>query len=198
MKKIKIDDFRSESFIGLWNIEDNKLCKELINFFEENKDLHIIGTTSGGVDYSVKKTIDITINPKSLKEPKYQIFNKYFEKLNECFEDYKDQYSFLKVMAKKVHIGHFNIQKYLKGDHFSSIHSERTNLSSIHRLFAWMTYLNDVPEGGATHFAHYNLDVQPERGKTLIWPAEWTHAHRGNVVTQGEKYIITGWMHLRL
>ena len=120
MKKIKIDDFRSESFIGLWNIEDNKLCKELINFFEENKDLHIIGTTSGGVDYSVKKTIDITINPKSLKEPKYQIFNKYFEKLNECFEDYKDQYSFLKVMAKKVHIGHFNIQKYLKGDHFSS------------------------------------------------------------------------------
>jgi len=38
MKKIKIDDFRSESFIGLWNIEDNKLCKELINFFEENKD----------------------------------------------------------------------------------------------------------------------------------------------------------------
>ena len=163
MKKIKIDDFRSESFIGLWNIEDNKLCKELINFFEENKDLHIIGTTSGGVDYSVKKTIDITINPKSLKEPKYQIFNKYFEKLNECFEDYKDQYSFLKVMAKKVHIGHFNIQKYLKGDHFSSIHSERTNLSSIHRLFAWMTYLNDVEDGGTTDFKYFDLKIKPQQ-----------------------------------
>ena len=195
MKKIKIDDFRSESFIGLWNIEDNKLCKELINFFEENKDLHIIGTTSGGVDYSVKKTIDITINPKSLKEPKYQIFNKYFEKLNECFEDYKDQYSFLKVMAKKVHIGHFNIQKYLKGDHFSSIHSERTNLSSIHRLFAWMTYLNDVEDGGTTDFKYFDLKIKPQQGKTVIWPSEWNHAHRGSVLNSGSKYIITGWMH---
>jgi len=195
MKKIKIDDFRSESFIGLWNIEDNKLCKELINFFEENKDLHIIGTTSGGVDYSAKKTIDITINPKSLKEPKYQIFNKYFEKLNECFEDYKDQYSFLKVMAKKVHIGHFNIQKYLKGDHFSSIHSERTNLSSIHRLFAWMTYLNDVEDGGTTDFKYFDLKIKPQQGKTVIWPSEWTHAHRGSVLNSGSKYIITGWMH---
>ena len=195
MKKIKIGNFRSESFIGLWNIEDNKLCKELINFFEDNEDLHVIGATSGGVDYSVKKTIDITINPKSLKEPKYQVFNKYFEKLNECFEDYKDQYSFLKVMAQKVHIGHFNIQKYLKGDHFSSIHSERTNLSSIHRLFAWMTYLNDVEDGGTTDFKYFDLKVKPEQGKTIIWPSEWTHAHRGSVLNSGSKYIITGWMH---
>ena len=195
MKKIKIGNFRSESFIGLWNIEDNKLCKELINFFEDNEDLHVIGATSCGLDYSVKKTIDITINPKSLKEPKYQVFNKYFEKLNECFEDYKDQYSFLKVMAQKVHIGHFNIQKYLKGDHFSSIHSERTNLSSIHRLFAWMTYLNDVEDGGTTDFKYFDLKIKPEQGKTIIWPSEWTHAHRGSVLNSGSKYIITGWMH---
>ena len=195
MKKIEIDKFKSESFIGLWNIEDDNLCKDLINFFEENKDLHVIGATSSGVDYSVKKTIDITINPKSLKEPKYQVFNKYFEKLNECFEDYKDQYSFLKVMAKKVHIGHFNIQKYLKGDHFSSIHSERTNLSSINRLFAWMTYLNDVEDGGTTDFKYFDLKIKPEQGKTIIWPSEWTHAHRGSVLNSGSKYIITGWMH---
>ncbi len=58
-----------------------------------------------------------------------------------------------------------------------------------------MTYLNDVQDGGATHFEHQGLDVQPEQGKTLIWPGEWTHAHRGNVVNSGVKYIITGWMH---
>ena len=74
MKKIKIDNFKSESFIGLWNLEDNNLCNQLINFFDENKDLQVVGATSSGVDYSVKKTIDITINPKNLKEPKYQIF----------------------------------------------------------------------------------------------------------------------------
>jgi hypothetical protein len=31
-----------------------------------------------------------------------------------------------------------------------------------------MTYLNDVEDGGATHFLHYDLTVQPEAGKTLI------------------------------
>ena len=58
-----------------------------------------------------------------------------------------------------------------------------------------MTYLNDVPEGGETEFPMYGLKIKPETGKTLIWPAEWTHAHKGAIVVKGNKYIITGWMH---
>ena len=58
-----------------------------------------------------------------------------------------------------------------------------------------MTYLNDVSDGGETEFPYYNLKVTPEKGKTLIWPSEWTHAHRGCIVKKGPKYIITGWMH---
>jgi hypothetical protein len=58
-----------------------------------------------------------------------------------------------------------------------------------------MTYLNDVEDGGSTYFSHYDLDVQPQRGMTLIWPAEWTHAHSGRILNSGVKYIITGWMH---
>ena len=65
----------------------------------------------------------------------------------------------------------------------------------LHRVFAFMTYLNNVNEGGTTDFLYYDLKVRPETGKTLIWPAEWTHAHTGSVVEGGEKYIITGWMH---
>ena len=44
-----------------------------------------------------------------------------------------------------------------------------------------MTYLNDVADedGGSTVFTHYGLEVQPQKGHTLIWPAEWTHAHKG-------------------
>ena len=58
-----------------------------------------------------------------------------------------------------------------------------------------MTYLNDVSEGGETEFPMFGLKVKPEMGKTLIWPAEWTHAHLGAIVKTGKKYIITGWMH---
>ena len=68
-------------------------------------------------------------------------------------------------------------------------------MSSIHRIFAWMTYLNDVDDGGTTDFDYYKVKVKPKMGKTLIWPAEWTHAHRGTVLKGGKKYIITGWLH---
>jgi hypothetical protein len=61
-----------------------------------------------------------------------------------------------------------------------------------------MTYLDDVEDGGETRFHHFGIDVRPERGKTLIWPAEWTHAHSGAVVTKGRKHIITGWVHFPL
>ena len=58
-----------------------------------------------------------------------------------------------------------------------------------------MTYLNDVEDGGTTDFDYYNLKVKPECGKTLIWPAEWTHMHSG-IVANETKYIITGWFNL--
>jgi hypothetical protein len=56
-----------------------------------------------------------------------------------------------------------------------------------------MTYLNDL-DSGHTDFLHYDISIKPEKGKTLIWPAEWTHAHRGQEVLEN-KYIITGWFH---
>ena len=61
-----------------------------------------------------------------------------------------------------------------------------------------MTYLNDDFEGGGTFFSHYDLKITPITGKTLIWPAEWTHAHRGEIVTKGSKFIITGWLNIPL
>ena len=195
MKRLEVKNNENPNFIGNWDLENNELCDQIINFFENNSDLHIKGTTGGGVDESIKKSTDITIQPENLKDKKYDIFNKYFENLHQCFTDYKEQYVFLKTFVKKIHIGSFNIQKYLPGDHFARLHSERTGMSNIHRLFAWMTYLNDVDDGGSTYFSHYDLKIRPEIGKTLIWPAEWTHAHCGQVLNTGVKYIITGWMH---
>ena len=66
------------------------------------------------------------------------------------------------------------------------------------RVLVFMTYLNDDFEGGMTTFNHYDLDVKPVTGLTLIWPAEWTHAHQGQVITKGSKYIITGWLNMPL
>ena len=95
----------------------------------------------------------------------------------------------------QVDIVPFTLQRYSAGGHFQKPHAERMAFGFMHRVLAWMTYLNDVPAGGATTFHHYGIQVRPERAKTLIWPAEWTHVHAGEIVPSGTKYIITGWMH---
>ena len=194
MKRLKLDSDQI-NFIGIWNLENNELCKDIINFFETNIDLQKDGTTGDGKKTELKKTTDINIHPNNLKEEKFVHIKNYIKSLHNCYLDYQEQWPFLKDKINTVDIPTFNIQRYNPGDHFSHIHTERSSLNSLHRVFAWMTYLNNVDDGGKTHFTHYDLKIKPEIGKTLIWPAEWTHAHRGEILNNGVKYIITGWMH---
>ena len=199
MKRLEIinnsDIIKQPNFIGSWNIKNNNLCNDIITYFEENRNLQSQGFTSGGMNTLIKKRTDITIAPKNLDDSKLKSLKNYMNELHKCFQDYNVQWPFLKTMKiKDVDIGAFNIGKYLPGDHFSNIHTERGSLQNAHRVLAWMTYLNDVEDGGATNFSHYNIKIKPEIGKTLIWPAEWTHAHSGEILNSGVKYIITGWM----
>ena len=194
MKKnrIAIEVKKTPSFIGCWSLNDNGLFTNMINFYDNHIDLQRDGETEGGVNIDKKSSTDIAIMPLDLKKPEYSVFNDYFELLFQCFHDYTEQWPFLREL-KDLDIGPFNLQKYKKGDHFSNVHTERTSIRNCDRVFAWMTYLNDVNFGGETHFEHFNMSIKPEIGKTLIWPAEWTHAHSAEIVGE-EKYIITGWI----
>ena len=185
------------NFIGSWMINPLSICDELIAYFESNKNKQKKGTTGLGENINIKNSVDISILPKEIKLPGNEVFEKYFNNLFACYQDYTIQWPFLTNLAENLQIGRFNLQRYQSGQHFQSVHTERFDLSTLHRIFAWMTYLNDVDveEGGSTFFSHYDLEIQPKKGLTLIWPAEWTHAHKGNLLHADSKYIITGWMH---
>lgn len=195
MQRIELAVDKTPHFIGAWQMKDPALCDGIIEFFERNEALQRTGATGAGVNAAIKKSTDITVKPRDLQQASHAILNDYMQELHACYQDYLAQWPFLAGMLKEVDVGDFNIQRYFPSEHFAATHSERTNLGSAHRVLVWMTYLNDVEHGGATRFDYYGLEVKPERGKTLIWPAEWTHAHSGKVVTAGTKYIITGWMH---
>ena len=186
------------NFINSWMIEPLALCDNLIDYFELHKSKQRQGNTFSGVNNAVNKNIkdstDITIHPKDILLPGNEIFNQYFNELFECHKDYISEWTFLKERSENFEIGDFNLQRYVPGQHFKSLHTERFSLDSLHRVFVFMTYLNDVQEGGSTYFSHYDLEIQPRKGLTLIWPAEWTHAHKGNILKAGNKYIITGWI----
>jgi hypothetical protein len=59
-----------------------------------------------------------------------------------------------------------------------------------------MLYLNDVDDGG-TEFKYQKLILKAKKGNLVIWPAEFTHTHRGVVSKTKEKYIATGWFRMR-
>ena len=57
MKKISTVSNKSPNFIGSWNIENDKLCNEIIKFFEENESLQKKGSTALGYNPKIKQTI---------------------------------------------------------------------------------------------------------------------------------------------
>ena len=198
MKKINLPKQKiSPNFIGSWVMEPLSICDELITYFEANQNKQIRGVTAGGEKLHVKDSTDIKITPKDVKLPGNEVFERYFQNLFILYKDYVNDWPFLKTFAENLHVDSFNLQRYERGQHFQHTHTERSGLETIHRIFAWMTYLNDVDvqDGGSTFFTHYDLKVQPKKGLTLIWPSELTHAHRGDLLNANSKYIITGWMH---
>ena len=195
MKKIAIaSGNENPHFIGSWTIEPISICDDLISYFELNIPKQKSGLVSGGLNLDKKNSVDIAIKPKDINLPGHEAFKLYFDQLFECFQNYVEEWTFLDKISQRLEIGSFNLQRYKTSQHFKEIHTERSSLENLHRIFAFMTYLNDVQEGGSTYFSHYDLEIQPRKGLTLIWPAEWTHAHRGNILNAGKKYIITGWI----
>ena len=180
-------------FIGSWIIETD-ICDSIVKHFEEHTEKHTQGVMGSGLNLQKKNRKDISFSPKEINLPGNNAFRKYFESLFQCYQDYNKQWPFLEKNIERLDIGRFNIGRYQAGQHFQDVHCERCSMGSMHRVFAFMTYLNDVDEGGSTYFNHYDIDIKPIKGLSLIWPAEWTHAHKGNIIKKGNKYIITGWL----
>ena len=112
-----------------------------------------------------------------------------------CYPEYCKKYSILNDFPEHK-IYDMKIQKTKPGQGYHIWHSEATNRENCNRLFAFMLNLNDVDEGGETEFLYLKKRIKPQRNRLLIWPAGFTHTHRGNQPLSGEKYIITGWIEL--
>ena len=196
MQRLNIEESENPHFIGAWQLDDLSICDDIVEFFDSQRDQQDEGSVGlGTVDKTVKNSRDLIIQPRDLENEDHAPLNAYIDQLHQCYLAYTEEWPFFAGFVSRLHIGRFNIQRYDQGGHFNQVHSERTSLNTIHRLLVWMTYLNDVPDGGETEFIHYGLKIRPEKGKTLIWPAEWTHAHRGCPVNKGPKHVITGWMY---
>jgi len=108
-----------------------------------------------------------------------------------------EKYIEIHHQVKRIHDWSFtsayNLQKYNPGQGYHAKHCENCDLSTSNRVLAWMFYLNTVTDDGGTYFDNYDLIVNAKEGRLVIWPAYWTHLHKGIMSKTQTKYIATGW-----
>ena len=116
--------------------------------------------------------------------------------LDEALKKYIDEYP--SSGMEMIYSNSIKVQRTPPKGGFHTWHCEHGYGHGSHlRTLTWTIYLNDVPDGeGETEFLEIGVKVQPKKGLVSIFPAAWTHTHRGNPVYTEDKYIATGWYYL--
>lgn len=170
----------NHQFICKWdNIFQEDFCSYLIDTFDRLK------------VFKAKRS-DIVREDKQID---LQVFNSNVNEhlmtgLSLCLNSYLEFYPHLQELIFYSNNNLMQKTEPMQGYH--SFHHERTGLHNNKRCLVWTIYCNDVDEGGETEFLYQQLKVKPKRGTVCIFPAGFTHQHRGNP-PMSTKYIITGW-----
>ena len=190
MKEYEIDH---DSFIGGWYIPE-KVCDDLIELFQTSQDLWVNGRVGdpikadGVVDDEWKKSTEMYIPPEE-----FVMLPTYLPHLSDCLDEYKKKFPHCNYVNSFTITSNIKIQYYKPGEGFYKWHAENNGVKTVvNRHLVFMTYLNTLDDAG-TEFYHQKITTPCQKGLTIIWPAGWTHAHRGVTNHNSDKYIITGW-----
>lgn len=190
-----------ENFVGIYKGCFSKdFCNKVIDVFERLTDLGYGFNRQSGNANKLDKD-DLAVNNNVLFDKSYEfnhIPGELHKEFNEtfwarCYANYAEKFSVL--TSSGTHAIYTNkIQKTNIGQGYHIWHYESDDKSNSGRLLTYVLYLNDVEEGGETEFLYYPKRIKPEAGTLVLFPAAFTHTHRGNPPISNSKYIITGWV----
>lgn len=182
-----------EDFVGVFEDAFSKeYCDSVITYFEDCREAGCSYTRQqekNGVLKTIKEDTMVwgdIHQSKNLVHP----FNDIFW---QCYDLYSDKYDALKNSGAHNNYA-WKVQKTELGQGYHVWHYESDCADHSRRLLVWALYLNDVAEGGETEFLYQSKRVKPKAGTLVIWPASFTHVHRGNPPLSNTKYIVTGWV----
>lgn len=188
--------YEIKDFIAVYkNAFSQEYCENVIEHFEENLK-HGYGITRQHETNSLHKTsIDDTAifcgKSKILDSNFHAHFNDTF--WGNLYPKYSENFSALLDSGRHA-IYENKLQKINIGQGYHIWHYESANRETSNRLLTYILYLNTVEEGGETEFLYYPRRIKPTQGTLVLWPAGFTHTHRGNPPLSGTKYIMTGWV----
>jgi len=192
-------NIKHEQFIGVYeNAFSKEYCESVISYFEKmveagytvNRQQHNHVQKSVKDDVALFSTNDTVID----LHKNIVLMKKFNEVLwGQCYADYSDKFWSLKDFGPHNSYS-FKIQKTEPGQGYHVWHCESGTRENCTRILVWTLYLNDIEEGGETEFIYQHMRIKPKQGTLVIWPAAFTHTHRGNPPLSGTKYIVTGWI----
>jgi hypothetical protein len=166
-----------------------EFCNKIIEIYENNPTLQYDRKYAEGITDKTRKN-DHHLESGAIPKDMIDIFQKNFYK--NVLREYSNNYT-INLDQYPHAIIDFKVQKTLPTEGYHVWHYENEGRDS-RRFAVYTLYLNDVEEGGETEFLHQSLRIKPKKGTIVIFPAGYTHLHRGNPPLSGEKYIVTGWI----
>lgn len=205
-------NIKHEDFIGIYeDVYPEGYCNHMIAQFEllKNKGFGFNRMQSEKAPSHIKDDYFMDVNhmhSTSIVDPRVNTYAEYnnlcvidlfFNGLQKCYDDYLKKYSTLGEF--KITASHMKMQKTSSGGGYHVWHAEHGPNEMASRVLVYALYLNtlDKENCGETEFLYQQKRYSPKENCLIIWPAAFTHTHRGNpVYGDVSKYIITGWFHI--
>ena len=193
-----------DQFIGHYpKAVSSEKCNIIINYFEQMVEIqaNYNRQLTEGIPQTIKKDESINagipqvLNPNSnlvigSNDPTIDIIQ---NELFQCLSHYGNTYDSIESVMPLTAFYH-KVQKTLPQGGYHVWHCEQGRGTQMNRVLVYTLYLNNVEEGGETEFLYQQKRYPARKGDICIFPAHFTHPHRGNPPLSGEKYIMTGWM----
>lgn len=192
-----------KDFIGFYrDLYPLGYCQHLIKEFNrlENSGVGANRQQSENTHKHIKDDHQIGINLKNHNLERFMdrdACDMFFDGLQECYNEYTTKYSVLRDNGN-IRGSVMKMQRTGPGGGYHVWHGEQGPGPQANRVLTYMVYLNSFEDGdgGETEFLYQRTRVRPEENLMLLWPASYTHAHRGNpVLADKHKYIVTGWFY---
>jgi hypothetical protein len=146
-----------------------KQCDSLIEEFNSK----IQGTLEKPRNYDY---YDIPVEHKLMEKTGIKIINKY-----------KKDYPEINLTFNSWILDPFRFQHFKPGDYYNQMHSEQSTKQP--RVLSVLIYLSDHNCG--TEF-HNGFMVKSVKGRALLFPSYWTHAHKGQTCPEHKsRYVLS-------
>lgn len=174
------------------SILTKQFCRQVCDWFDfqEEQGSYVVGRNSKHVSDAQIFANEVGFAMNSITD---NLHKPIYDALGEAARKYYEKYPFIRT-AGSHSIVDFKLQKTRPGQGFTAWHYENGDIQHNRRFLTFMIYLNDVNNGGETEFYFQNKKFKPRAGDMLVWPAGFTHMHKGHPPKKETKYIITTWM----